>query len=166
MRQQRRVSFFFAKHTKAKKGPRGVPFKFVQKLELLRYYDVLSVREVRVHYGNSVVTCSQAVLHYDTVTSYNVLLSNLLRDYSLTRHVGYFEDDVLTAQVQLTVELNTERAFEDWVREDVPLSRVVDVGQAVAITVVLSEARTVVVSSVSVEVCSISVSATENLSVS
>ena len=47
---------------------------------LVRYNDVLSVAEVLVLYGNSVVTSSQVVLHNNSVTTDDVFLSNLLRD--------------------------------------------------------------------------------------
>ena len=101
----------------------------------------MSIVEVSMLYGNSVVTCSQAMLDNNAIASYNVFLSNLLRDYRLASHVCYFKNDVLSAQVQFTVKLYAERAFEYWVRENVPLSRSVDVRQTVRSTVVFAEAR-------------------------
>lgn len=149
-----------------KKGTPKGPFQIDDVGRLLRYNNVLCVCEVGVNHRNCVVTCSQVVLHNNAVTTDNVFLSNFLRNHSLSRHVSDFEDDVLTTQVQLTIKLHAECALEYWVREDVPLSRVIDVRQAVAIAVVLAEARTVVVRGVSVVVSSVCVCATEYLSVS
>ena len=135
-------------------------------LQLVCNNDVLSIAEARMLYSNGVVTSRQVVLDNDAVTSDDVFLCNLLRDDLLTRHVRYLENDVLTAQVQLTVKLYAESAFEYWVREDVPLSCVVNVRQTVRRTIVFAEARTVVVRSISVEVCSVCIRATKHLSVS
>ena len=63
-----------------KKGPLRVPFKFLVSAELVRYNDVLSVAEVLMLHGNSVVTSSQVVLHNNSVTTDDVFLCNLLRD--------------------------------------------------------------------------------------
>ena len=63
-----------------KKGPLRVPFKFVVSAVLVRYNDVLSVAEILMLNGNSVVTSSQVVLHNNSVTTDDVFLSNLLRD--------------------------------------------------------------------------------------
>ena len=67
-----------------KKGPLGVLFKNVLSAGLVSYNDVLSVAEVLMLYGNSVVTSSQVVLHNNSVTTDDVFLSNLLRDDRLS----------------------------------------------------------------------------------
>ena len=92
------------------------------------------------------------MLDNNAIAAYNVFLSNLLRNDRLTSHVSYFKNDVLSAQVQFPVKLDAERAFEYWVRENVPLSRCVDVRQTVRSTVVFAEARTIVVRGSSDEV--------------